>query len=129
MIKIDLALKKEKKINEKKKEISVDLEGFYDKKLIKQKEDLKNEEIINDNKKKKYYFKKSSELINKMKNEKYKLLFDFLDSDKDGLISYDKIKLTGINNNILASLSPILKELYESKKSFDYKTFFNKIEI
>ena len=121
--------KKGKKINEKKKEISVDLEGFYDKKLIKQKEDLKNEEIINDNKKKKYYFKKSSELINKMKNEKYKLLFDFLDSDKDGLISYDKIKLTGINNNILASLSPILKELYESKKSFDYKTFFNKIEI
>ena len=121
--------KKGKKINEKKKEISVDLEGFYDKKLIKQKEDLKNEEIINDNKKKKYYFKKSSELINKMKNEKYKLLFDFLDSDKDGLISYDKIKLTGINNNILASLSPILEELYESKKSFDYKTFFNKIEI
>ena len=27
-----------------------------------------------------------------MKSEKYKLLFDMLDSDKDGLISYEKIK-------------------------------------
>ena len=30
----------------------------------------------------------------KMKCEKYKELFEKLDSDNDGLISYDKIKLT-----------------------------------
>jgi Ca2+-binding EF-hand superfamily protein len=63
-----------------------------------------------------------------MKLEKFKLLFEKLDSDKDGLISYDKIKLTGINNDILTLISPILKELYENKVKIDYKIFCNKVE-
>ena len=63
-----------------------------------------------------------------MKLEKFKLLFEKLDSDKDGLISYDKIKLTGINNDILTLISPILKEMYENKVKIDYKIFSDKID-
>ena len=63
-----------------------------------------------------------------MKLEKFKLLFEKLDSDKDGLISYDKIKLTGINNDILTLISPILKEMYENKVKIDYKIFCDKVD-
>jgi len=114
--------------NENQREINENLKGFYDKRLIKEGEELKKNEIKNSKEKKKYYLKKSSELIHKMKMEKFKILFEKLDSDKDGLISYDKIKLTGINNDILALISPILKELYDNKTNIDYKIFGDKVD-
>ena len=114
--------------NSKQREIDENLKGYYDKRIIKQKEDLQNNEIINNKEKKKYYMQKSSEIIMKMKCEKYKLLFNKLDSDNDGKISYDKIKLTGINNDILLELSPVLRELNESKKNMDLKTFCIKVD-
>ena len=114
--------------NENQREINENLKGFYDKRLIKEGEELKKSEIKNSKEKKKYYLKKSSELIHRMKMEKFKILFEKLDSDKDGLISYDKIKLTGINNDILALISPILKELYDNKTNIDYKIFGDKVD-
>ena len=111
----------------KQREIDENLKGYYDKRIIKHKENLKNNEKINNMVKKKYYIKKSSELIMKMKYEKYKELFQKLDSDNDGQISYDKIKLTGINNDMLTEISPILGELHDSKKTLDFKTFYNKV--
>ena len=63
-----------------------------------------------------------------MKINKYKFLFECLDSDRDGLISYDKIKLTGINDDILTVISPLLEELYENKKSLNFKIFCSKVD-
>jgi hypothetical protein len=114
--------------NEKQREINENLEGYYDKRLIKNEEELQKNEIKKSKEKKNYYLKKSSELIYKMRIEKFKLLFEKLDSDKDGLISYDKIKLTGINNDILTLISPILNELYENKVKIDYKIFCDKVD-
>lgn len=114
--------------NEKQREINENLKGFYDKRLIKQEEELQKNEMKNSKEKKNYYLKKSSELIYKMRMEKFKVLFEKLDSDKDGVISYDKIKLTGINNDILTLISPILKELYENKVKIDYKIFCDKVD-
>lgn len=113
--------------NVRQREIKENLNGYYDKRMIKQKEILENNEIKNNIEKKNYYIQKSSELIMKMKYEKYKLLFEFLDSDKDGLISCDKIKLTGINNDLLNTIKPFLDELNETKKNIDLKNFCNKI--
>ena len=112
----------------KSREINENLNGFYDKRITIQKETLENDEIKNNKEKKKYYMKKSSEVIMKMKYDKYKALFELLDSDKDGLISYNKINLNGINNNILIVIKPILGELYETKKTFDLNTFCDKIQ-
>ena len=114
--------------NEKQREVNENLKGYYDKRLIKQEEELQKNEIKNSKEKKNYYLKKSSELIYKMRMEKFKVLFEKLDSDKDGVISYDKIKLTGINNDILTLISPILKELYENKVKIDYKIFCDKVD-
>ena len=114
--------------NEKQREINENLKGYYDKRLIKNEEELQKKEIKNSKEKENYYLKKSSDLIYKMKLEKFKLLFEKLDSDKDGLISYDKIKLTGINNDILTLISPILKEMYENKVKIDYKIFSDKVD-
>ena len=113
--------------NIKQREIDENLKGYYDKRIIKPKEDLQNNERINNKEKKKYYLKKSSEIIMKMKGEKYKSLFERMDSDKDGLISYDKIKLTGISNDILEDIRPILRELNESKQAMNFQTFCNKV--
>ena len=63
-----------------------------------------------------------------MKIDKYKFLFECLDSDKDILISYDKIKLKGINNDISTVILPLLEELYETKKSLNFKIFYAKIK-
>ena len=113
--------------NIKQREIDENLKGYYDKRIIKSKEDLQNNEKINNKDKKKYYLKKSSEIIMRMKSEKYKSLFEIMDSDKDGLISYDKIKLTGIKNDILEYIRPILRELNESKQTMNFHTFCNKV--
>ena len=115
-------------LNGNSREINENLNGFYDKRITIQKETLENDEIKNNKEKKKYYMKKSSEVIMKMKHDKYKTLFELLDSDKDGLISYNKINLNDINNNILTLIKPILGELYETKKTFDLNTFCDKIQ-
>ena len=114
--------------NVNQREINENLKGYYDKRIFGKKEQLQINEKKNNIEKKKYYLLKTSELIMKMKSEKYKILFELLDSDKDGLISYDKIKLTGINNDILTAITPVLRELYQLKTSFDFKTFSNKLD-
>ena len=63
-----------------------------------------------------------------MKLKKYKELFTLLDSDQDGLISYNKIQLTKINENVLKNISPILEELNQTKKEMNFKEFCIKLD-
>ena len=63
-----------------------------------------------------------------MKYKKYKELFSLLDSDQDGLISYNKIQLTKVDENVLKNISPILEELNQTKKEMNFKEFCLKID-
>ena len=63
-----------------------------------------------------------------MKLKKYKELFTLLDSDQDGLISYNKIQLTKVNENVLKNISPILEELNQTKKEMNFKEFCIKLD-
>jgi len=54
----------------------------------------------------------------KMKIEKYKEIFDLLDSDKDGFISSRNIKLSNLDVDMLKTLTPMLEELQKSGKNF-----------
>ena len=63
-----------------------------------------------------------------MKYKKYKELFSLLDSDQDGLISYNKIQLTKVDENVLKNISPILEELNQTKKEMNFREFCLKID-
>ena len=89
---------------------------------------LKRIESQNNKEKEEIYNGKSKEVIMKMKITKYKQLFDLLDSDKDGLISFNNIKLTKINGKTLNSLSPILDYLYNTGDTINFREFCIKFD-
>ena len=82
----------------------------------------------NNKEKKEIFNEKSKEIIMKMKIAKYKQLFDLLDSDNDGLISYNNIKLTKIDEQTLNSLSPIFDYLHNSGNNMDFREFCIKFD-
>ena len=95
-----------------------------------------NKNINNDNidkndfnkENKKNYIKKSYITILKAKYIKYGELFNCLDSDKDGIISYKKIKLSGLDSDKLISLTPLLYEIQYKGLEIDFPKFCEKIQ-
>ena len=75
------------------------------------------------NENKKNYFKKSYITILKAKYIKYFELFNSLDSDKDGIISYKKIKLSNLDSEKLISLAPIFYEIQYKGIEMDFSKF------
>ena len=78
--------------------------------------------------KKNIYLKKSMEIIMKTKMEKIKQIFNLLDSDNDGFISSDKIKLSNLNQKILVLITPLLEELQSNQDNMTFKEFYDKAE-
>ena len=74
------------------------------------------------------YSQKSKDIIMKTKQNKYKELFDLLDSNGDGFISSSQIQLTKIDQNVLKNISPILGELNQTNKKMDFKEFYVKVD-
>ena len=54
--------------------------------------------------------------------------FNSLDSDKDGIISYKKIKLSNVDTEKLISLAPILYEIQYKGLELDFQAFYEKIK-
>ena len=98
-----------KNINQRN--VTVNLDGFYDQRITKEKKELQQSKKEDELEKKNLYNQKSKDIIIKMKIKKYKELFALLDSDQDGVISEDKIQLTKVEENILKNIKPILEEL------------------
>ena len=115
-----------KNINQR--DVTVNLEGFYDKRIIKNKDDLLNSKKEEENEKKILYNQKSKDIIIKMKIKKYKELFSLLDSDQDGFISSTKIQLTKVDENVLKNIAPILEELNQTNKEMNFKEFCIKLD-
>ena len=86
----------------------------------------------NENKKKKInkeiFLEKSKEIISKAKDNRYIELFNELDSDGDGLISYKKIRLSFLDNKILIALRPIFYEMQYEGTKMDLNLFSKKID-
>ena len=89
-------------------------------------DNIDKSEFNNENKKN--YYKKSLITILKAKYIKYVELFNCLDSDKDGIISYKKIKLTNLDSDKLISLTPILYEIQYKGMKIDFPKFCEKIK-
>jgi hypothetical protein len=110
-------------IDPKTREVTVNLDGYYDKKLLSFKTKVHEEEMLNNLEKKKIFLEKSMKSILKMKIEKYKEVFDMLDSDKDGLISSKNIRLSALDSEMLYSLTPLLEEIQKKSLQMNFKDF------
>ena len=115
-----------KNINQRN--VTVNLDGFYDKRITKEKKELQQSKKEDELEKKNLYNQKSKDIIIRMKMKKYNELFNLLDSDKDGFISADKIQLTKVEENVLKNIKPILEELKQTKKEMNFKEFCIKLD-
>ena len=114
--------------NPNQRNVTVNLDGFYDKRITKEKNELQKKKNEEDKEKKNLYNQKSKDIIIKMKIQKYKEIFNLLDSNKDGFISNSEIQLTKIDERILNNISPLLEELNKTKKRMNFKEFCIKID-
>jgi hypothetical protein len=55
--------------------------------------------------------------------EKYKEIFDLLDSDKDGYISSRNIRLSSLDSEMLFALTPLLEEIQKKSLTLSFKDF------
>ncbi len=106
-----------------KRKVTVNLDGYYDNLLLEKKKKVHEEEMLNNLQKKKHWLEKSMKSVLKMKIEKYKQIFDLLDSDKDGFISFKNIKLSEVNSEVLEALTPLFDELQKKGNYIDFKEF------
>ena len=82
-------------------------------------EENKRKEII-----KKNYTNYSNGIINHFKEVKFKEIFDLLDKDKKGYISYTNISFSDVPEKILLAISAIIEEINRDKnKKFDFQDF------
>ena len=114
--------------NPNQRNVTVNLDGFYDKRITKDKNELQKKKNEEDKEKKNLYNQKSKDIIIKMKIQKYKEIFNLLDSNKDGFISNSEIQLTKIDERVLKNISPLLEELNKTKKRMNFKEFCIKID-
>ena len=110
------------------REVSVNLDSYYDKKLLQDKNEAHSSEMYNTLEKKKLVLERSMEIIMKMKFERYKEIFNLLDSDQDGLISYNRIKLSSLDQDLLQAMTPLLEDLQASKDNMTFKQFCIKVD-
>jgi len=102
---------------------NVNLDSFYDKKLLGDKNKAQADELVNNLEKKKHWLENSMKIVLKMKIEKYKEIFDSLDHDKDGFISSKSIKLSTIQTDLLETLTPLLEEIQSKNLTLNFKDF------
>lgn len=108
---------KEKKaqLPEENRKRQHEIDVYYQKKMFKDKfKDHKNE-LSNVLEKKQHWLLNTYGFITKVKMMKYKEIFDSLDGDGDGLISYDKISLRNFEKHSINQLFPLINEITKDK--------------
>ena len=89
---------------------------------IKNKDNNENKDYNKDIKKD--WIKHNDEIINKLKEVKFKEIFNLLDKNKKGYISYSNISYLNIPDKTMISLTPIVEEVNRNKnKRFNYQEF------
>ena len=92
--------------------------------MNKEKEKELNIKKIN----KKEYLEQTLNMIIQSKLERYKKIFDSLDSDNDGFISSKNIRLSALDNDRLKSFTPILEELQKSDSKINFNQFCKQLD-
>ena len=77
---------------------------------------------------KKEYLEQTLNMIIQSKLERYKKIFNSLDSDNDGFISSKNIRLSALDNDKLKNFTPIFEELQQSNIQMNFQDFSQKLD-
>lgn len=69
----------------------------------------------------------TKKIVEKKKFEAFSRIFDWLDSDKDGHISADKIDISPLSADLLEVLSPLFMEMEELSQALDADEFIDAV--
>ena len=67
----------------------------------------------------------TKQMIDKRKLMAFQQIFEWLDSDRDGHISADKIDISPLSANLLEVLSPLFMEMEELSQALDAEEFID----
>ena len=110
-----------KEINSiKKKQINYGLYSLENSKNNFNEEDLKKQ-------KKNIFEINANNKLNQIKDYKFKEIFDLLDNNKQGYLSYSNINFININQKILFAISPVICQINENKNKKIYFNEFKKL--
>lgn len=97
---------------------------YSQKKLYNKKKKTEgNDKIILQSSNKHHTNNETNEIYENLKIKSFRKIFKQLDSDNDNIISFDKIELNTIPNEVINVLLPILNELKEEKESLNENEF------
>ena len=108
---------------EKDRRVHDNLDGFHDYKILSEKNKIQEQEMLNILEKKNLWMERSMKSILKMKIERYKEIFDSLDSDKDGFISSRQIRSSALDSEMLTTMTPLLEDLQKKGNKMNFKEF------
>ena len=131
--KIDIKkeIPKSKELNKKEEAKKEEMKKDENKKEeIKKEEQCKEKEKELNIKKinKKEYLEQTLNMIIQSKLERYKKIFNSLDSDNDGFISSKNIRLSALDNDKLKNFTPIFEELQQSNIQMNFQDFSKKLD-
>ena len=110
-----------KEINSiKKKQINYGLYSLENSKNNFNEEDLKKQ-------KKNIFEINANNKLNQIKDYKFKEIFDLLDNNKQGYLSYSNINFINIDQKILNAVSPVICQINENKNKKIYFNEFKKL--
>jgi hypothetical protein len=104
----------ERSLSQRKEVVHPNLDGYYDENLIKSKKQVENEEKEFKKSAVEYWKNEANKRILKIKMSYLKGIIEKLDSDNDGLISSRKIKITGLESDLIYKLTPIFEILQKN---------------
>jgi hypothetical protein len=106
----------------------LDFNNLYDQRLLSEMNKEKEKELNIKKINKKEYLEQTLNMIIQSKLERYKKIFDSLDSDNDGFISSKNIRLSALDNDKLKNFTPIFEELQQSNIQMNFQDFSKKLD-
>ena len=115
--------------NPNQREITINLESDYDKRLIKDNEALHNNEMFNLLEKKQLWLNHTTKIILKAKSQKYKEIFTKIGGDKSAVLTYKNLNLDKVDEKTREILAPVVEELERNpSKGMGFGQFYKMVD-
>ena len=104
--------------------IKYDLNDSYPKDNLKYIFDEKSNKEIEEEREK-LFDKKANNIMNNLKENKLREIFELLDKNKEGFLSYSNISSADVDPNVMEALKPLFEEINKNRNK---KIFFNEFK-
>ena len=95
--------------------------------MRKEHKQIEKDAKVSQDTKKVFTTNSTSKIIEKKKGEAFSKIFEWLDSDRDGEISAEKIDISPLSADLLEVLSPLFVEMEELSQALDAEEFIDAV--